>query len=45
MAKKESKRSDGIEALGIMTPSGDHYKIAKLFIPKSSKVDYCPINR
>ena len=32
MAKKESKRSDGIEALGIMTPSGDHYKIAKLFI-------------
>ena len=32
MAKKESKRSDGIEALAIMTPSGDHYKIAKLFI-------------
>ena len=32
MAKKESKRSDGIKALGIMTPSGDHYKIAKLFI-------------
>ena len=32
MAKKESKRSDGIEALGIMTPSGDHYKIAKKFI-------------
>ncbi len=32
MAKKESMRSDGIEALGIMTPSGDHYKIAKLFI-------------
>ena len=32
MAKKESNRSDGIEALGIMTPSGDHYKIAKLFI-------------
>ena len=32
MAKKESKRPDGIEALGIMTPSGDHYKIAKLFI-------------
>ena len=32
MAKKESIRSDGIEALGIMTPSGDHYKIAKKFI-------------
>ena len=32
MAKEESKRSDGIKALGIMTPSGDHYKIAKLFI-------------
>ena len=32
MAKKESKRSDCIDALGIMTPSGDHYKIAKLFI-------------
>jgi len=32
MAKQESKRTDGIEALGIMTPSGNHYKIAKLFI-------------
>ena len=32
MAKKESARSDGLEALGIMTPSGDHYKIAKEFI-------------
>ena len=32
MAKKESERPDGIEALGIMTPSGDHYKIAKEFI-------------
>ena len=32
MAKEESKRSDGIKALGIMTPSGDHYKIAKPFI-------------
>ena len=32
MAKKESNRSDGIQALGVMTPSGDHYKIAKLFI-------------
>ena len=32
MALKESQRDDGIEALGIMTPSGDHYKIAKLFI-------------
>ena len=34
MAKKESQRKDGIQALGIMTPSGDHYKIAKLFIEK-----------
>jgi len=32
MAKKESERSDGVEAIGIMTPSGDHYKIAKEFI-------------
>ncbi len=32
MAKKESMRSDGIKAVGIMTPSGDHYKIAKSFI-------------
>ena len=32
MAKQESNRPDGIEALGIMTPSGDHYKIAKPFI-------------
>ena len=34
MAKEESKRKDGIQALGIMTPSGDHYKIAKAFIDK-----------
>ena len=32
MAKKEASRSDSIQALGIMTPSGDHYKIAKPFI-------------
>ena len=32
MAKKESARSDGLQALGIMTPSGDHYKIAREFI-------------
>ena len=32
MAKKESQRSDGIEALGVMTPSGDHYKIIKKFV-------------
>ena len=32
MAKKEASISGGIEALGIMTPSGDHYKIAKPFI-------------
>ena len=31
MAKAESIRPDGIEAVGIMTPSGDHYKIAKEF--------------
>ncbi len=31
MSKKESKRIDGIEVVGIMTPSGDHYKIAKEF--------------
>ena len=34
MAKEEFKRKDGIQALGIMTPSGDHYKIAKPFIEK-----------
>ena len=34
MAAAESKRNDGIQALGIMTPSGDHYKIAKAFIEK-----------
>ena len=32
MAKTESARSDGVQAIGIMTPSGDHYKIAKEFI-------------
>jgi len=32
MAIKEAIRSDSIQALGIMTPSGDHYKVAKLFI-------------
>ena len=35
MAKEEFKRKDGIQALGIMTPSGDHYKIAKPFIEKN----------
>ncbi len=35
MAKAESKRLDGVEAIGIMTPSGDHYKIAKEFIKKN----------
>ncbi len=34
MAMLESKREDGIQALGIMTPSGDHLKIAKPFIEK-----------
>ena len=32
MARKEDSRYDNIQALGIMTPSGDHYKIAKPFI-------------
>ena len=32
MAKKEASRIDGVQAIGIMTPSGDHYKIAKEFI-------------
>jgi len=32
MAKNEASRTDSIQALGIMTPSGDHYKIAKPFI-------------
>ena len=32
MANQEHKRKDGIQALGIMTPSGDHYKVAKPFI-------------
>ena len=35
MAKKESEKSDGIEAIGIMTPSGDHYKIAKEFAKRN----------
>jgi len=38
MAKKEFQRKDGIQALGIMTPSGDHYKIAKPFIEKKIHV-------
>ena len=32
MAAKESTRTNGVEVVGIMTPSGDHYKIAKPFI-------------
>ncbi len=32
MAKKESQRGDGIEAVGVMTPSGDHYKIIREFV-------------
>ena len=32
MADIESKRNDGVEAVGIMTPSGDHYSIAREFI-------------
>ncbi len=34
MALLEAKRIDGIQALGIMTPSGDHLNIAKPFIKK-----------
>ena len=40
MAKKEAIRSDGIQALGIMTPSGDHYKIAKEFIENNIHIIY-----
>ena len=32
MADKEYKRNDGVEAVGIMTPAGDHYSIARKFI-------------
>jgi predicted dehydrogenase len=32
MAKHELARPDGVQAIGIMTPSGDHYKIAREFI-------------
>ena len=32
MADKECKRNDGVEAVGIMTPAGDHYLIARKFI-------------
>ena len=32
MAKQELARNDGVQAIGIMKPSGDHYKIAKEFI-------------
>ena len=32
MADKECKRNDGVEAVGIMTPAGDHYSIAREFI-------------
>jgi len=32
MAEKENQREDGIEAVGIMTPSGDHYSVAEKFI-------------
>ena len=32
MAELENKRNDGVEAIGIMTPSGEHYSIAKEFI-------------
>ena len=32
MAENENKRDDGVEAIGIMTPSGDHYSVAEPFI-------------
>ena len=36
MAKEEAKRKDGIEAVGIMTPAGYHYKISKEFLEKKN---------
>ena len=42
MAKGEAHRLDGIEAIGIMTPSGDHYKIAREFI--KNKIHIIVIN-
>jgi len=38
MAKVENERSDGIEAVGIMTPAGDHYAIASEFIKNNVHV-------
>ena len=38
MAKKESEKIDGIKAVGIMTPSGDHYDIAKEFIKRNINI-------
>ena len=32
MAESENKRDDGIEAVGIMTPSGDHCSVAEPFV-------------
>ena len=38
MAKEEAKRKDGIEAVGIMTPAGFHYKISKEFLERKIHV-------
>ena len=38
MAEEEKKRKDGVEAVGIMTPSGFHYKIAKEFIKNNVNI-------
>jgi len=35
MAQTESSRTDGIDVVAIMTPSGDHYKIAKEFAKRN----------
>ena len=38
MAQQESKRKDGIEAVGVMTPAGYHYEICKEFINRKVHV-------
>ncbi len=38
MAKKESERKDGMEAVGIMTPAGYHYAICKEFLNRKIHV-------
>ncbi len=38
MAEEENKRTDGVEAIGIMTPSGDHTLIAEEFIKNNVNI-------